>query len=1045
MKKWFRLSLVIYLVSFSYLSEAQYGKLPLVNYSREDMGRAHSQNRAVAQTENGLIYVANVNHVLEYDGNTWSKIELVDGAKCYYVFEWNNEVYVGGYNTFGKLVSTDKNQKKYVAVNSNFKDFGEVWKVEAWEDEVFFMSSKTIFVFNTKEQKITRSIGAKKRFRSVSILDGELIYFEDEIGLKSESTSVISSTDFKIYKVLRCQNRTFVVTRKNGVFELIDNQLRPFYTYKDGIQVLSAAVSAQKQIALGTYGNGVFMLDLDGNVQYRVNKNLGLQNDVIHHLYFDNYQNLWISTDNGVTQVETSSQFRTYDDYAGITGTIEASEYFAGHLFVASSTGLYAASLHKGNNYQFKVFSNKNYSAWTLNKVYFSDGKSYLLVCMDDGVYKVDQALNMNKIYGGAVWSTTQSTSDSSTIFVNKLNGIEVLNYKDDAVFEDVGSVQDFEFEVRFLEEYDQTLWATNDSKQVFNLKSNGQGWLSASIVELDSSVLGKKESYIPIKDFKNNLTLYGPTGIYNLKKGRMEAKEQWFDQEFNQIHRMQFTSNQNWIVRYNLNDLFRTESRSNDSEANESNWKAYSLLNDQVIHTITEDVFGNIWFGGTKSLMKLNAASVSKPPIPKVNIRGFYFNNDSLGLMVNEKQHFKKDIKHGFNSVLIEFSSDFSVHPEANQYSVKMEGFDKDWKAWDKKTEANYTNLHEGSYTFFVKTRNKYAQESEIKEFSFVISAPWYRTWWAYILYLLAAVSTVFLLVRWRTQALIKSNQLLEETVAARTKTIKEKNEEILASINYAQRIQKAMMSADDHWDKIGSDKFILFRPRDIVSGDFYWASLQDGISLWAAADCTGHGVPGAFMSMLGIGFLNEIVNEQGITDPAKILFILREKIIQNMEQKGADIQQKDGMDIALCALNHKEQTLTFAGAYNPLLLLTKTPREISNSRTMEDDGKILYELKATKQPIGKHQNDTKPFESTTIQLLSGDLLYSFSDGYADQFGGPKGKKFMIKKFKKMLLENFDSSMEAQHKLLNSTFEDWMQEGETEQIDDVCVIGVKI
>ena len=251
----------------------------------------------------------------------------------------------------------------------------------------------------------------------------------------------------------------------------------------------------------------------------------------------------------------------------------------------------------------------------------------------------------------------------------------------------------------------------------------------------------------------------------------------------------------------------------------------------------------------------------------------------------------------------------------------------------------------------------------------------------------------------------------------------LEEKNQEILASINYAKRIQSAILPPAKIVKEYLKDSFILYKPKDIVAGDFYWLEQRDGKIMFAAADCTGHGVPGAMVSVVCNNGLNRSVREHGLTDPGKILDKTREIVVQEFEKSEEGVQ--DGMDIALCSLENKK--LRYAGAHNPLWIIRK--------------GEVL-ETKADKQPIGKFRKP-KPYTTHTFELEKGDAIYIFSDGYADQFGGEKEKKFKSKAFKKLLLSIQDKTMEQQKIIIDDTFENW--KGELEQIDDVCVIGVKI
>ena len=251
----------------------------------------------------------------------------------------------------------------------------------------------------------------------------------------------------------------------------------------------------------------------------------------------------------------------------------------------------------------------------------------------------------------------------------------------------------------------------------------------------------------------------------------------------------------------------------------------------------------------------------------------------------------------------------------------------------------------------------------------------------------------------------------------------VEEKNKEITDSINYAKRIQGAILPSSDVWKESLSESFVLYKPKDIVAGDFYWLEHKNDNVLFAAADCTGHGVPGAMVSVVCNNALNRSVREYGFIDPGKILDKTRDLVIQEFEKSDEDV--KDGMDIALCSIKGKE--LYFSGANNPLWVIRK--------------GEII-EIKPDKEPVGKFDRQT-PYTSHIMSLETGDSIYIFSDGYIDQFGGEKGKKFKAKAFKNLLLSIQNKTMEEQKKSLDNAFETWR--GTLEQIDDVCVIGVKV
>lgn len=278
------------------------------------------------------------------------------------------------------------------------------------------------------------------------------------------------------------------------------------------------------------------------------------------------------------------------------------------------------------------------------------------------------------------------------------------------------------------------------------------------------------------------------------------------------------------------------------------------------------------------------------------------------------------------------------------------------------------------------------------------------------------------------RTLEIQTKNQILEK----QKNELDFKNRHITDSIKAAFKIQQAMLPSTETLQSVFPNHFVVFKPKDIVSGDFFWCKQTKDQIHFAAADCTGHGVPGALMSMLGITFLNDIVAAQNTKNPAEILFELRLKIKQLLNQDSNIISQ-DGMDIAFCSIDLNTNTLHYAGAFNPLYLIRK-----SNNNSFE-----LIERKGDRMPIGVYPKDSAMFTNHEIQLQPCDSIYIFSDGYISQFGGDRGNRIQTKKFKEILMSFQTKSMSEQKNILEDFFVRWQKN--IEQVDDVLVIGIRI
>ncbi|MEW6469217.1 MAG: two-component regulator propeller domain-containing protein [Bacteroidota bacterium] len=448
--------------------------------------------------------------------------------------------------------------------------------------------------------------------------------------------------------------------------------------------------------------------------------------------------------------------------------------------------------------------------------------------------------------------------------------------------------------------------------------------------------------------------------------------------------------------------------------------------------NAICTDKQGNIWFGTIMGAVKFNPDEDRlNNTEPLINITGMkVFLKDTL---------FPIDARfpYNMNHITFEFIGISLTNPSGVRYKYMIEGFDEDWSPETALNEAVYANLPPGEYTFMVKAcNNNHQWNTEPAKYRFIITPPFWKTKWFYMLVTVGAMLIIYLADRWRTSNLKRTKRELEHKVEQRTLELAQKNEElaernkdITDSIRYAKRIQEAILPPAKTVRQHLPESFILYKPKDIVSGDFYWVREKDGYAMVAAVDCTGHGVPGAFMSIVGYNLLNKAVDELGKMDAAEILNRVNKGLSETLKQTSEDESVKDGMDVSLCLIDFKAQQMLYAGAYNPLYLVRN---------------KALQEIEGDNIAIGAYSEDkTKVYTNHKVLLEKGDMIYLFSDGFADQFGGPDGKKFKYNNFKALLLEASPLPMEEQKMLLNGRFESW--KGSLEQVDDIMVIGIRV
>jgi ligand-binding sensor domain-containing protein/serine phosphatase RsbU (regulator of sigma subunit) len=435
----------------------------------------------------------------------------------------------------------------------------------------------------------------------------------------------------------------------------------------------------------------------------------------------------------------------------------------------------------------------------------------------------------------------------------------------------------------------------------------------------------------------------------------------------------------------------------------------------------------GKLWFGTANGAVRLSPDKLSdRKTEPLTHIMGMQVNYRSRVMTPGMK------LKNYERSVLFDYYSICLTNADVVKYKVKLEGADSDWQPVTDQTRAIYPALPAGKYTFMVIACNSQGMwNKEPVTFPFMIQPPFYLTWWFILILLVFIILVIVTYINIRERNLIKENLVLEAKVGERTAEvvqksmiIEEKNRDITASIRYAERIQRAMLQREE----IFKETFVLFLPRDIVSGDFYWMYDNGDTQFIAAVDCTGHGVPGAFMSIIGYNSLNKIVREYGIVRPSEIIAHLNIEVMQALQQRN-EKAFTDGMEIALVAFNRKNFTLEFSGAYSPVYIVRK--------------GEIFV-YKGDRYVIGMTTPDRKnSFINHSVNIQPGDMLYLFSDGYADQYGSASAKKFRSANVRKLLSEIWNLPVENQKERLENEYLNW--KGTADQVDDILFIGTRL
>lgn len=1062
--------------------------LPFILHSQSELGTPFIQNIDnnhlknivpqifdIEKADNGAMFFANTSGVFVYDG---VRTELIKLPKNSYVKTLKKDstgrIYIGAEDDFGYLEPDSLNRPAFVSlyhlIPEKYSNFRNFWEILPTKYGVFFQTSQNTFIY---ANDTIMPVDSTKTLYYPFIFNND-VYFrgKENFFYKYSTDSLIPIENSKITASYRLDSYAkyseteYIITSEAGVFFLDINNAGNKIRKDPQFDELEKQISTKRIFELSkvndsTYAlatsSGVYVFNQKGDILHVLDKSKGLKSDAAYSVFTDEYENLWVGQDNGFSYVIFNSAFTVFDENSGIQSAVSWLKYFQNKIYVASGNNAFV-----GENYNFKAIENTKTQNW---QIFTLDDNVFTL--NNFGAYKINSLKAENYMYIWP-WKIIKLKHKDGYLLSGTDNNLQLLK-QNGSEFDFLTIIDGFTEQARFFEEdYDGCVWVTKEGAGVYRLKFNEQmdSVINLKLYNSDDGLpsnLGNivfEISPMPMSYYQGNektVAFYTVDGIYHFDyendkfyKDTLLKKEFLFDKNVEERPVKQD---------FEKNIFLRADSivqiHVNQNGKYEIYTKPFVKILEKNIYCIEDLDKNHIMFGSDDAIFVYNKRAKQNFNIPfKCHITSIFSNNSIIDGRFFENNIDSPVFEYKNNKMLFYFSSDYYEETDKNMFSYKLEGFDTEWSTWNYKTEKEYTNLSEGKYTFYVKSKNLYSEESLIDQFSFSIMPPWHRTWWAYMLYFVTAIFAVFVVVKIYTRRLIKQKEQLENIVKQRTAEVVQQKEEIEAqansladanveiskshkqitdSINYAKKIQSAVLTEYDEISEILPHNFILFKPRDIVSGDFFYIKQVNNITLIVAADCTGHGVPGAFMSMLGVAFLNEIVKNQKINSASKVLEELRKRVKYSLKQTGIQKGASDGMDMAFCAINNNTLELNFAGAYNPCWIFRKNA---------ENDEVVFFELKANRQPIGIYLRE-KPFDEQKFQLKKDDVFYIFSDGYDSQFGGEKHEKFRQQNMKNLFFEICQLPMNEQKQILDETLINW--QGTNKQTDDILVIGVKI
>lgn len=769
---------------------------------------------------------------------------------------------------------------------------------------------------------------------------------------------------------------------------------------------------------------------------------LALNSNPCNCIFSDKENNFWIGTDLGGVNISffRSQKFpnSTYNYETNFNSIYAFEEDNKGTVMLGGLKILHELNLESG--------------AFTPHNKPLDNGTALCMIKESPGVYWIGT-------WGNGIIRYEKSSKKAKTFLSNKLGGtIVCLKIEGDNLY--AGSIGDGLFKIN-LKTFDITQFAEKEGLPNLSINtifkdSKGKVWLGSSDGGLVKMNGFDKNGKLPIEKIYTNKGKLGEIAsnmvlaINEDKAGNIWAatstglSKLLTNNSFYNFYSKDGLANTYLysILKDSANNFWMSSNsgiiRFNPMQAEkEITFKNYGIK-DGLVNTeynmgaafLSES--GMMYFGGAKGFNAFRPSSIKDnlhtPDAYVISYKrgGNDVETDSLITYKKQLSLSWQENYFQFELVAIDYTD-----PAKNKFRYKLEGYDNDWSAPTNIRYVSYTQLPGGDYTFKVKAANNDGIWNDKPfELKITVVPPFWKTKMFYAIVIILGVALIYFYTQYRTRAIKKENKILENKVAERTKELEEKNRDIMGSIEYAKRIQEAILPSKDNIYKKLKKVFILYQPKDIVSGDFYWFAEENGIKIFAVVDCTGHGVPGAFMSMIGHNLLHQIVLEKGFTEPGDILNNLHRGVQEALRQGHNEISTNDGMDVSIITINDKNKEIKWAGANRPLVIVGK------NGELIKYDG--------NKYPIGGAQYDVnRTFSTRIVEVNPGSMAYMFSDGYADQFGGEKGKKFMVKRFHDLLGTIHLKSADEQRIDLKDHFEQWRSNHE--QVDDVLIVGIEI
>jgi serine phosphatase RsbU (regulator of sigma subunit) len=1011
---------------------------------------------------------ANNDGVLSFDGFSWENIDLANYSKVYSLAtSAKGVVYVGGESELGYLKIDESGKTKYTSlvefIKKEERDFLDVFDIVCSGENVYFLSAEKLMVYNGQSIQ-TFSPSRDGFFRALYKAGKRSFLVDSKSGLleiignrpvKVPNTEIYGEE--RIKGIIDLDGQLIACTGNNEFVDLFKttpiNRKWSRLPEENGLIVRNVLLLSNGNICVSSKNDGLIIFNTEGEIVAKYNSENGLVNNSVWYLFEDKLNNLWVATDRGLSYLELSAKINRINEKVLSEININHLCYFNQDLYISTNQSIVKLKKDR-NNLTLKKFDFPTITYSQIVPYVDENGTTTLVAATSAGIAEIkNERLEMiDPEFEGNFYLMYPSkhqkgwlvAAEPGLIIVYRKSGNQWLVEEE---FDLPG-----EYVTTIVEPNNNTLWLGCKSNYYFEIKPNSKtGKFEIKKEEMPAQL--RFSSGTNFFDLFGKIFIQTQKGLfyYDGKRWLKDTSIQSLPQDSTFEIKGVFPNHKGgyWMSAF-CDEYINSGAIMPGQIGGIYNWDDKFLKRLYHIQIIGFEQVGNdLWLATNDGLFVCDISSKSTGNynfnvlIKKVNLhaepKNLHSSRWGIGYINDEKIEKNRKISYADNKIRFDYTATSYFDPEKIKFCSQLYPFEKEFTAWTTERTREFTNLPEGKYRFTVRALDIYGNAGDEDHFEFTILPPWYRTWPAYILFAALGIGMVYALVKYNTRRLKMQNIILEETVKVRTAEIEEQkekiediNREITDSIRYAQMIQNSILPLDTDLKNKIPHSFIFYRPRNIVSGDFYWVhTFQDqNRILVAAADCTGHGVPGAFMSMMGMEKLNQSTKEFDGISPGKILSFLNKEIKLTLGKHQTASDLKDGMEIVLCDIDLNNNTVVYAGANRPLWFVNKS-----------EEGWSIEALKPTKAGIAGTTDFHQQFEETKRQLKKGDVFYLFTDGATDQFGGPKGKKLMSAGLKELFI-HLQSLPVTEHKsYIENYFSDW--QGEQEQVDDILIIGI--